>query len=291
MPKIILLKGLPASGKSTWAREQLQKGTYMRISKDDLREDMLGPFSQKKEKLVLKLRNELIRLGIEMGKNVIIDDTNLNPIHEKHIRQIAKELGATFVVNDTFMSVSPEECIERDLHRGDKAVGSQVIWKMYDQWIKKDPTKQLDVEWDKRRCVIFDIDGTLAHNTSGRNWYDYTKVMLDTPDPFLSVVADSLNENVGVDYLDIVIVSGREDNCKKETEEWLQHNMIPYKHIYMRKTGDHRPDEIVKEEIYHTYIEPNWAVLGVFDDRPKVARMWRSLGLNVAQMGNPYVEF
>lgn len=289
MPKIIFLKGLPASGKSTWAKDQIANGNYMRISKDDIRNNMLGPWNNRKEKHVVRIRNELIRLGIKLGKNIIIDDTNLNPTHERTIKNLAKELGADFEINDSFLEVSPEECIKRDLER-QKSVGAGTIWQMYYQYICPNKVKLLDEKWAKRRCVIVDIDGTLAHNLSGRNIYDLSKVKDDTPDPFVTCLVDSISETYSY-YVDVIIVSGREDISRKVTEEWLENNTIPYTKMYMRKEGDKRDDTIVKEEIYHQYIEPNYAVLGVFDDRPKVCRMWRKLGLNVAQMGNPYIEF
>lgn len=289
MAKIIFLKGLPASGKSTWAKAELEKGNFLRVNKDDIRSGMLGGYSKRKEKDVIRIRNELICLGIKLGKNIIVDDTNLNPTHERTVRGIAKELNVGFEVNDSFLEVSPDECVKRDLNRPN-SVGESVIWQMYEQYIKKNPITVLDENFEKRRCVIFDVDGTLAHNLSGRSFYDLTKVDKDTPDPFLSVIADALDETEAY-YLDIVIVSGREETCRAETEAWLAKNMIPYQALYMRKAGDNRDDVIVKEEIYHEHIENNYAVLGVFDDRPKVCRMWRSLGFNVAQMGNPRIEF
>lgn len=289
MPKIIMLKGLPASGKSTWAKEKIKTGNYIRISKDDIRNGMLGGYTPKKERIVVKIRNSLIKQGIEFGKNVIVDDTNLNPTHEKAIRQIASELGVALVVNDEFLQVSPEECIDRDLKR-QNSVGASVIWEMHDKYLIKTPEKQLDEDWSKRRCVVFDIDGTLAHMTN-RSPYDLSKVLSDKPDALLTAVVEGLWETYGQDYLDIIIVSGREEICRDVTEQWLLKNMIPYNHLYMRRKGDQRKDEVIKMEIYQEYIEPNYAVLGVFDDRPRVARMWRKLGLRVAQMGNPYIEF
>lgn len=289
MAKIIFLKGLPASGKTTWSKNKLEEGNYLWVNKDTIRE-MLGPFSKKREKDTIRIRNELIRLGLKMGKNIIVDDTNLNPVHERSVKQIAKENNADFEINDSFMAVSPEECIKRDLER-QKSVGASVIWEMFEKWMCPDKIQKLDDEWDKRRCVIFDIDGTLAHNKEGRNIYDYSRVQEDTPDPLLSLIADSLNENVGKDYLDIVIVTGRNEDSRQATEDWLDNNMIPFKTLYMRPDGDKRPDEVLKKEIYENLIQPNWCVLGVFEDRPKVARMWRKEGLNVAQVGNPYMEF
>lgn len=289
MPKIIFLKGLPASGKSTWAKEQIASGNYLRVSKDSIREEMLGPWTKRKEKEVVRVRNELIRLGIKLGKNVIIDDTNLNPTHERTIRTLAKELEVDFEIKDDFLKVPPEECIKRDLKR-DASVGESVIWSMYSQYVAPTSIKLLNDNWEKRRCIIVDIDGTLAHNLSGRNIYDLSRIKDDTPDPFITCLVDSIFETYSY-YVDIIIVSGREDVSRKITEEWLENNTIPYTKLYMRKEGDRRDDTIVKEEIFHEFIEPNYAVLGVFDDRPKVCRMWRKLGLNVAQMGNPYIEF
>ena len=290
MSKIIMLKGLPASGKSTWAKEQLAKGNYFRISKDDIRRDFFGGFKQNQEKNVLKIRDKLIESALDLKKTVIVDDTNLNPIHERRLRTIAENYGVEFEINDSFLEVTPDECIKRDLHRGENAVGSSVIYEMYAKWLRPDKLQKLEENFEKPRCIIFDIDGTLAHNLSGRNIYDYTRVLEDTPDPFMSLVIDAVKE-FGPHYLKVIVVSGREDNCRKETEEWLYKNMLPYDKLYMRETGDRRDDCIVKKEIYEEYIEPEYAVLGVFDDRPRVARMWRNLGLSVAQVGDPYIEF
>ena len=86
-------------------------------------------------------------------------------------------------------------------------------------------------------------------------------------------------------------MSGRSEDARKDTEEWLAKNMIPYDNLYMRAEGDRRKDAIIKEEIYHEFIEPKFCVIGVFDDRNQCAKLWRSLGLRVAQLGNPLVEF
>lgn len=292
MQKIIMLKGLPASGKTTWAKEKInENGNFIRVNKDDIRESILGKWSPKKEKTVISIRNALIRAGIGLGKNVIVDDTNFNPKHEQYLKNLAQELGVTFEVNDSFLKVPVEECVERDMKRPNP-VGYKVIYNMYYDFIYQDPSKKIvNSTSKKRRCVICDIDGTLAHNYSGRNIYDFTKVKDDTPDPLVCAVLDGLDSTFSVDYLDIIIVSGREDSCRKETEEWLYHNMIPYKALYMRKSGDKRDDAIVKEEIYKEFIEPEYCVLGVIDDRNKVVRMWERLGLKVMKVGGLYNEF
>ena len=47
----------------------------------------------------------------------------------------------------------------------------------------------------------------------------------------------------------------------------------------MRDKNNFEPDEIIKERIFHKEIEPKYSVLAIFDDRDKVVKMWRSLGL------------
>lgn len=101
MIKVILTKGLPASGKTTWAKAKLYNnpGMYKRINKDELR-SMLddGKWSQHNEDFIIKVRDSLILQALEEGKHVIVDDTNFGK-HEDHIRQLTKGL-ATVEIED-----------------------------------------------------------------------------------------------------------------------------------------------------------------------------------------------
>ena len=250
---------------------------------------MLGGYKPSREKEALRIRNRLIEEAIRMRKNVIVDDTNLNPKHEQHIRKMARDLGCKFEINDSFLKIPPEECIRRDLHRGDKSVGADSIWQMYYKWLCPEPIKKLEKEKKKPRAVICDIDGTLSHNVRGRSYYDMTRVDEDTVDPFMSCVIDALYnygiERDGNPYPSIILISGRSESGREKTEKWLSDNMIAYDKLFLRADGDKRPDDIVKEEIYRDKIEIDYAILGVFDDRPSCVRMWQRLGLRVANMG------
>jgi len=59
---------------------------------------------------------------------------------------------------------------------------------------------------------------------------------------------------------------------------------VAYEGLFMRATGDQRRDHIVKEEIFDREIRGRYHVVGVFDDRAQVVRMWRSLGPTVFQV-------
>lgn len=285
MPTLTMLKGLPASGKSTWAKEQvkLSKGKTKRVNKDDLRamiDD--GEWSKENEKFILSVRDSIIVDALFQHKNIIVDDTNLAPKHEKDLRHIAEELDAEFEIK--WFDTPLAECIRRDMLRPNP-VGKKVIRRFYEQ-IKDLYEPKIEYNPDLPECIIVDIDGTLAH-MNGRSPYDYTKVSTDVVDP---VVSDIVRRYRSVDIMDdnplyVIIVSGREDSCKPETEQWLQDNHIPYDELHMRKTDDKRDDRIVKKDIFDTWIKNRYNVKFVLDDRNRVVEMWRSLGLKVLQVG------
>ena len=134
-------------------------------------------------------------------------------------------------------------------------------------------------------AVICDVDGTVALR-GDRGAYDYSSVHPDLPNkPIIEVV----HRLVG-DYREIIFVSGREDSCYDQTCAWLQKHLgfffLDSVCLFMRKTGDYRTDATVKREIYEKYIEDNYQVDYVLDDRTQVVEMWRSLGLVCLQVAN-----
>jgi len=78
--QVIICRGLPASGKTTWAKaEQLKyKGHLKRLNKDDLRAMLDGGVYSPANELVIKsMIKKLIIFFVDSGKRVILDDTNL----------------------------------------------------------------------------------------------------------------------------------------------------------------------------------------------------------------------
>lgn len=136
MPFIHMLKGLPASGKTTLALEMVAVEKMKRISKDDLRVMLHGgKYSLETEDFVLDVRNAITKLAIEKGFDVVIDDTNLNPIHQEQLNFLAEAMGAGFnIIN---VNTSLDECIERDANR-EKPVGESVIRGMYEKYMKSE---------------------------------------------------------------------------------------------------------------------------------------------------------
>lgn len=278
MKKVILTKGLPASGKSTWAKQQLadNPAEYKRINKDDLREMLDGSkWSSSNEKFVVKVRDMLILQALEAGKNVIIDDTNLHPKHEEHIKQITKGL-ATVEIKD-FTDVPIEKCIENDLKRAN-SVGEKVIRTMYRQFIQKaEPAPIIDPELSD--VVLCDLDGTLAL-FGNANPYDRDFLKDKPNEPILNII------NNLEPHIRLIIVSGRNGKYKEVTEKWLAENNILYDKLIMRQEEDMRKDSIIKQEIYENEIKGKYNVLFVLDDRNQVVELWRSLGLVCLQVAD-----
>jgi len=266
--KIIVMRGLPASGKSTKAKEIMESGgNYIRLNRDLLREMFhFNKWTPRNEEITIDIMNIIAKNILSRKRaNLIIDDTNLSEGHLERWKMIAKEFNAKVEVIK--MDVLLEECIERDKKR-EKPIGFDVITNMarqhssqgYYDFIKKD--------------IIADIDGTIA-DTSERQHY-----MEEAPKNWKRFFSEISNDKPREEVIallsmyaqdhNICFVSGRPDNYKKETMEWLDKNIpFSYHTLIMRKAGDRRKDSIIKKEILNKYFKKD-SVDFVIDDRPQV---------------------
>lgn len=273
MLKVILTKGLPGSGKSTWAKKKMAEhpNMFKRVNKDELRAMIdADHWSRDTEKFILAIRDLIITEALKEGKHVIVDDTNLAPKHEAHIKQlVGKEVE---VIIKDFTDVPIETCIKNDLNRLN-SVGEAVIRKMYDQHLKPKP-EVYPYDFYRENIVICDLDGTLCH-LNGRNPYDASTCEFDGLN---TVVAELLLGKK------VILCSGREDKYREQTVKFLEKWNIPYEKLIMRPTGDFRKDSIIKKEMFDNHIRGKYNVEFVLDDRNQVVEMWRSLGLTCLQV-------
>lgn len=283
--KIIITKGLPASGKSTWAKKMVEDnpGQYKRINKDDLRAMMDNSrWSKSNETFVKKVRDWITMSALINGLNVIIDDTNLDDSHEIRMKEIAKALLPREVeveIKD-FTGVSLDECIKRDKNRAN-SVSEKVIRGMYNQYLKPEVPK-IERNPLLPDAIIVDIDGTVAL-MNNRGPYDFDKVDTDLVNtPVKKVIDAMISDHITV----VIFCSGREDLYRKKTVKWMDKNDILHDFLYMRETGDKRNDSVVKQEIYDNKIKGKYNILAVFDDRQRVVDMWRQNGLPVFQVAD-----
>jgi len=281
-PKLLALRGLPASGKTTYAKELANKG-WVRVNKDDLRAMLNNSkFSKDNESYILSLRDEIIISSLVQGKNVVVDDTNLDPKHLIAFESIAGEFLADFEIR--FFDVDVQECIKRNRQRPNP-VPDKVIYTMNERYLTP-PVTPVAYDEDKEECIIVDIDGTLAHIADGRSPYDASRAMNDSLDDAVSVIT-AMMYNHGYK---VIILTGRHEEHRQVTEEWLEANGVAYDELYTRmeydvdEAGKRLDDSIVKERLYRDHVAARFNVKFVLDDRNRVVNMWRRIGLKCLQV-------
>ncbi|MGI4814076.1 MAG: AAA family ATPase [Janthinobacterium lividum] len=273
--KLILMIGESGSGKSTIAREMVAKDPdkYVRISRDDLRLELAGQVKKGKlEDLVIKVQVARAFKALDEDKNVIIDDTNLNPnTQDKWKNRVNHK--AEYAPYRVFTDLPT--CIIRDAYRvGSSHVGRAVIER---QFCLSGRMKDF-IDPDKP-ILICDIDGTVASHDGIRSPFDERKVGLDTVHSNIRYFINSFSKTHTIFF-----VSGRHSTCSDDTCFWLEENGITMHHILMRASWDNRSDTVVKREILDEIrknLHYDNQIDFVIDDRPKVVRMWREAGVNV----------
>lgn len=268
--------GLPASGKTTWAKSRVDKSPnrIKRVSKDEIWEMLDNShFSKDNENFVLDIQDMLIKAALENGKHVIVDSTNLSPQQESRIRNLTDGLAVLEIVD--FRHVSVETCVKRDLKRLN-SVGEKVIRNMYNQFIA--PPRSLKPEYNPHLpdAIICDLDGTIAL-IGDRSPYDAAKCEIDQVNEPVRSILDTSGKK-------IIFLSGRDDQFKPQTLAWLSKYNIYFDELHMRRSGDTRKDSIIKQEMYEQIILNKYNVAFVLDDRDQVVRLWRDLGLTCLQV-------
>jgi predicted kinase len=267
--KLVITQGLPASGKSTWAAEQ--RG-FVVVNRDSIRAMLGCKFSHKNEKLVRTIRDTSILAALDSGKSVIVSDTNLSEDVVEGLTKLAADSGAAVSIK-SFMHVPIQVCVERDAARpAEQRVGARVILGMWEQW-----ATHLGQPQAGTKAIIVDIDGTLARHVS-RTPYEYDKVLQDEP---IAHVVDIVSRMYETHI--VIVMSGRPDSCRADTEQWLKQHKIGYDLLFMRDAKDSRKDYIVKTDLYEQYVKGKYMVDFVLDDRDQVVLTWRALGIPCLQ--------
>lgn len=130
MPRLIMMRGLPGSGKSTQAKHMLEEnpGHTIRLNRDLLREMLhYGRYSKTNESHIISAECNLAAYFLSLGLDVIIDDTNLKPATVTMWEDLANNVGVSIIIHTVDTPI--ETCIERDAGRT-KPVGEARIREM-----------------------------------------------------------------------------------------------------------------------------------------------------------------
>ena len=142
-----------------------------------------------------------------------------------------------------------------------------------------------------QQTIIFDVDGTLADiehrrhwvQDKPKNWHAFNNTMhLDTPHHDIIWLLH-LMHNAGAT---ILVASGRGEESREVTEDWLKTHGVSYAKLYMRPAKDYRGDDVIKMEILDQMRADGWNPTMAVDDRSRVVDAWRNAGLRCLQV-NP----
>lgn len=152
----------------------------------------------------------------------------------------------------------------------------------------------------REKCIIVDIDGTLSNHEHRlhyitlsedrvkKDWDSFFKEMeKDEPYEWCMELMEDMYSSAN--HKIVMLVTAREEKHREVTEAWLDKHNVPYDFLYMRADGDHRDDDEIKKEIYLEKIKPDYDIVLALDDRPRICRMWRSIGIPTLQVND--VEF
>lgn len=303
--ELILTRGVPASGKSTYARRWVMEDpdSRVRVNRDDIREELYGkeyhnsaPDPDKENRVTMYEHNR-IKAALSSGKSVIVDNTNLNTRFLKPYYQLASQAGLKLGHKD--FPIPVEEAIRRNAGR-ERKVPEDVIRRMYNnlgpngQFHHFDgsyPTKPFTAPEKKELAVLVDLDGSL-HDIRGVRHFVRESERRKNFDAFhrgayFCPPNESVKRMVMQAHergLKIVITTARDEMYREVSQKWLDEQGIPYDNIIMRARNDQRKDYVVKDEMYNNLIKDHYNVVGAIDDNPQAIQAWEQNGIRVTKV-------
>lgn len=270
----IVTIGAPGSGKSTWAREMVEKdNSYVYIERDVLREKTCNDLNLLPESYVRdsdnfhtvyysldtsvrnnieKLVTEQVNASIKYNDNIILSNTNLTPKsrNAQHINLLSNGFNIVYkVFNPNIYDLIYQNSVRKNIVR------EEVVFDMYLKLQhQKEQLKLLDnIEFitdhntdnqsfnntTDRQCIICDLDGTIAHinkdSDKPRTHFQMHRVDEDEFDDIVFSMVLGLKRRYDCD---LIFLTGRTADCFSKTIEWLDDNLSQFSMSF--DTGDYQ---------------------------------------------------
>ena len=296
MPKIIMFVGPPGSGKSTRAKDLIYNDGDHGLATIYINQDTQG----KDGHMTLFLK------ALADKKDVIVDRMNFSKEQREKYLVPAKAVGyqSEIIVYHVPFDICMFRCLSRPDHKTIKTQedASRAINFFFSKYERVEDTEADVIYRDygnlklKDNAIWVDMDNTLSDTThrehflssdKKKNWKGFFDAMGDDPvNEWCKKLIQGMNN-----IAKVLIVSARPDNYRKVTESWLLHHSIPYDSLIMRKHGDFRRDDIVKEILYEFEIFPRYNLLFSVDDRKQVINRIRTHGVTVLDCAGDKGDF
>lgn len=132
---IYVMRGLPASGKSTRAKEIAAQEDAVIVSRDEIRRTMFGrygKFSPKQEKQVTGVEETMVRASVIADRNVVVDAMHLRTKYARKWFEFSNDVKFVRVGEELTLP----ELVERDNNRSHtgKSVGEDVIRDLWNRF-------------------------------------------------------------------------------------------------------------------------------------------------------------
>lgn len=156
--ELIVLIGIPGSGKSRYVKEKGYENSHMIICPDIIRQDIFGDMTDQSNNIrVWDMVRGMLMAGVSVSKDMLLDATNVNA---HYLRETIRPVSENCVLTAFMFNVDPDVASERiadDIFKKkDRSkVPESVVYRMYGEYLY---TKKLILEGNIRFSQAFIID-------------------------------------------------------------------------------------------------------------------------------------
>jgi predicted kinase len=290
-----LVRGLPASGKTTWARALVasrRPGSILRVNRDDLRRSMADPAYSSPvdavERRISAAEWRLVRSTLLDGLDVVIDATNLRAGVARRWLALAEACGATWHVEDVVADL--EECVRRDAARpGPERVGEETLRDLHARFLDPVTGRPAPLAPPPRLgsaggapyrpvpgtplAVLVVVEGALTEREPADP---------DHPEDVPVAAAVTVLTALAAAGHRVVALSARPEEERTAVASWLvRHVPVPLEALLLRPPGTRRGEAAVALGLFDDHVRDRYTVAAVLEGRPRRAAPWRAVGLTV----------